>query len=266
MIVLTVASPKGGVGKTSVTANLAAALAARGRRVVAVDLDPQNALRLHMGVPPTEISGTSRSTLAGEPWGRLMFQAPHGVRLLPFGELNDQDMQRFEVYLEEHPEWLAEHLRTLGLAADDIVLIDTPPGHSPYLRQALAVAHRVLIVLLADAASYATIPQISRLVDTHCAQRREFQGSHLLVNQVDTARHLARDVLNAMRAAYGPRILGTIHSDQAVSEALAYDQTVFDYAPHSVAALDFNHCADKLLNLLAPPSLLRSFLGQTSGA
>jgi cellulose synthase operon protein YhjQ len=261
MIVLTVASPKGGVGKTSVTANLAAALVAQGRRVLLVDLDPQNALRLHEGMPPGEIAGCSRATLAGEDWRRCLFQAPNGVIFLPFGELNDTDTQAFENHLETHPTWLADNLRSLGLGPDDLVLVDTPPGPSPYLRQALSVAHRVLIVLLADAASYATIPQMSRLVDTYCLHRPDFQGSHLVVNQVDTARHLARDVLNAMRSVYGDKVLAVVHYDQAVGEALAHNENVFEYAPHSLAARDFTACAGKLLGLLGEKRLLRKLGG-----
>jgi cellulose synthase operon protein YhjQ len=175
--------------------------------------------------------------------------------------LNDSDTQTFEMHLEAHPSWLADNLRILGLGADDIVLIDTPPGPSPYLRQALSVAQRVLIVLLADAASYATIPQMSRLVDTHCAHRPDFQGSHLVVNQVDTARHLARDVLNAMRSVYGEKVLAVVHYDQAVGEALAHNENVFEYAPHSLAARDFTACAEKLMGFLGERRLLRSLGG-----
>ena len=57
MKVITVVSAKGGVGKTTLAANLASVLAARGRRVIALDLDPQNALRLHFGIPLDSIDG-----------------------------------------------------------------------------------------------------------------------------------------------------------------------------------------------------------------
>lgn len=50
MTLLAFASPKGGVGKTTVAAHVAALLAQRGHKVIAIDLDPQNALRLHLGV------------------------------------------------------------------------------------------------------------------------------------------------------------------------------------------------------------------------
>jgi cellulose synthase operon protein YhjQ len=254
MIVITVASPKGGVGKTSLTANMAASLTLRGRRVFAIDLDPQNALRLHLGMPPNEIAGASRATMEGQPWVDCLFRSGNGVNYLPFGELNDLDTQSFEKFLDQQPDWLRSHLAELNLRADDIVLIDTPPGPSTYLRQALTVANRVLVVLLADAASYATIPQMTRLVETHCRHRADFQDNHLIVNQVDSSRQLARDVLNAMKLAYGNTILGTIHYDQAVSEALAYDQNIFEYAPHSLAAQDFNSCTDKLLSLIGTGS------------
>ena len=73
MKVIAVVSAKGGVGKTTLAANLASVLATSGRRVIALDLDPQNALRLHFGVPLDSIDGLSRATLSGDAWQSIMF-------------------------------------------------------------------------------------------------------------------------------------------------------------------------------------------------
>ncbi len=62
MKVVTVVAAKGGVGKTTLAANLASVVAASGRRVLAVDLDPQHALRLHFGIPLNTIDGLSSAT------------------------------------------------------------------------------------------------------------------------------------------------------------------------------------------------------------
>jgi len=56
-VLIAVASPKGGVGKTTCAAHLAYGIAASGYRAIAVDLDPQNSLRLHFGIPLGEASG-----------------------------------------------------------------------------------------------------------------------------------------------------------------------------------------------------------------
>ena len=82
MVVFSVVSAKGGVGKTTITANMAMALAG-GRNVVAVDLDPQNALRLHLGVPVEEIDGIGRATLEARSWKTSLLRGGAGPYALP---------------------------------------------------------------------------------------------------------------------------------------------------------------------------------------
>jgi len=91
MKVIAVVSAKGGVGKTTLAANLASVLATSGRRVIALDLDPQNALRLHFGVPLDSIDGLSRASLSGDAWQRIMFDGVDGVNVLPYGAVVEDD-------------------------------------------------------------------------------------------------------------------------------------------------------------------------------
>jgi chromosome partitioning protein len=242
--IVAVVSAKGGVGKTSLTANLASALALSGERVWAVDLDPQNALRLHFGMPPDAISGVARATLGDDAWENVVYAGVGGVSVLPYGALNETDRRVFEQQLDAHAEWLAEHLASLGIAENDIVVVDTPPGPSVYLRQALSTAQFALAVVLADAASYATIPMMENLLGTYCGNRQDFVGVAYVINQVDQARLLGRDVVKVLRATLGERLFpGVIHLDQAVSEALAYDTTTLHYDALSQATQDFKACA-----------------------
>lgn len=243
MKIIAVVSAKGGVGKTTVTANLDTALCYGGCTVYSADLDPQNALRLHFGLDPQDIHGIARATLAGEDWRRACLTSASGVHVLPFGQLNETDRVAFERHLETHPDWLVSHLRTLQLGENDLVLLDTPPGPSVFMRQALSAAHLVLVVTLADAASYATIPLMEDLIQTYCSNRPNFGGHAFIINQVDHSRQLARDVVQVMRSHFGERVIGTIHQDQAVSEALAYDKSVLDYDAHCQATQDFLACA-----------------------
>ncbi|MGI4982357.1 MAG: cellulose biosynthesis protein BcsQ [Janthinobacterium lividum] len=244
MKIVAVVSAKGGVGKTTLAASLASALAMSGRRVVAVDLDPQNALRLHFGMAPDRIGGIARATLSGEPWRTALYAGVGEVGVLPYGGLNEGDRRLFEQELDAHPHWLRDNLATLGLGANDIVVVDTPPGPSVYLRQALSTAQFALAVLLADAASYATIPMMENLLGAYCADRADFVGVSYVINQVDSSRLLGRDVVNVLRATLGARLFpGVVHLDQAVSEALAYDTTALHYDAVSQATQDFKACA-----------------------
>ncbi|MCZ2496865.1 cellulose synthase operon protein YhjQ [Xylophilus sp. Kf1] len=247
MKILAIASAKGGVGKTTVTANLAVALSLAGCPVLVADLDPQNALRLHFGLPPGEIDGLARATLAGTPWRASCERSERGVAVLPYGVINETDRLLFEGHLAAHPQWLGEHLAGLGMVRHAVVLIDTPPGPSIYLRQALAAADMALLVTLPDAASYSALPMMENLIASHTGDREAFAGHLHLINQSDTTRRLTADVAQVMRERFGPRFVGSVHRDQSVAEALAYDQNIFEYARDSQAAADLMEIAQTVL-------------------
>jgi cellulose synthase operon protein YhjQ len=241
--VLAIVSAKGGVGKTTLTANLAAALA-KDRRILCMDLDPQNALRLHLGVAMDEFDGVARCTLEGRRWDSTIFQSPNTPEVLPFGTINEADRDAFEVYLAEHPEWLERGIATLGLKPNDWIVLDTPPGPSLYLQQALRVAKFALVLLHPDAASFSTIPSMEALIQRYCRDRRDFNGSAYLLNNVNSNSSLSRDVTAVLRSSLGARLTPmVIHQDEAVREALASDQLLAEYDPHCEAAHDVAACA-----------------------
>lgn len=249
MKIITVVSAKGGVGKTTLAANLASVLAASGgRHVVAIDLDPQNALRLHFGVPPDSGDGLARVALSGEPWAPAMLDGIDGVTVLPFGAIDEDDQRGFERLLDRDAAWVARGIAALSLGDDDIVIVDTPPGSSAFTRAALAASHFAVNVVLADAASYAAIPQMRRMIDAYAAPRPDFIGEGYVVNQVDQSRELGRDVLRVLRDRLGAQLFrGVIHADEGVPESLACQTTLRHYDARSQAAADLDACGRWLL-------------------
>ena len=241
-----VVSPKGGVGKTTVTVNLSVALHRAGHQVMVVDLDPQSALRFHFNLDLEHPGGLSRAAIDGTPWRDACVQSESGVVVLPFGEVGESEREQIELAIHHDPDWLLRHLQAMGLSQDAIVLLDTPPGASVYLRQALQVAHAALVVALPDAGSYATLPGMERLLQTYCAGRPDFVGSGYVINQMDASRQLARDVAGVLRQDLGERLAAVVHQDASVGEAVAFRRSIFDYAPHSLAAQDFATCVQWL--------------------
>ena len=246
MKIIAVVSAKGGVGKTSISANVSAALARMGRTVLGVDLDPQNSLRLHFGVSPQHFDGLARASLSGASWRDSILLGPSGDYVLPFGQINEDDRQDFEEILRTEPNFLAEQLQSLNLAHNALVVLDTPPGPSVYLRQALMAANVSLIVVLADAASYATIPMIVSLIEQYCLHQPHFVDYFYLVNQVDRSRQLASDVADVIGSQLQGRQIGVVHLDQSIPEGLACNQDVLSYDPHSRGAHDVMECAAAL--------------------
>lgn len=245
MQVVAFISGKGGVGKTTLTANIAVALALRKKRVLLIDLDPQNALRFHLGMDPNDISGLVREGIAPA----SIFDSPFEVKFIPFGRAKESDLTGFEAKLQHNPRWVAESIAKLQTDSLDFILLDTPPGPTPYLRQALTAAHRALIVVLADAASYASIPRMTSLLQEYTAARSDFYGAHLLINQMPTTGKLGHQVRSALFADHAQNIVPVaVHEDVQVSQALAFERPVLQFEPGCKASLDIQYVADWLLD------------------
>lgn len=250
MKVISIASSKGGVGKSTVCANLCVALRQAGHAVLALDLDPQNALRFHLGEDPNASEGVSGASLAGLDWRGMWRPGPSGVYLLGYGATDEAEREDFEQLLRNDPDWLRSSLEALQFPAETIIVIDTPPGPSVYMRQALRAADLPLVVMLADAASYATLTQMQELLSVHGENRPGSISPKYIVNQVDQSRQLSRDVLQVLRAGLGEDLIACVHLDQGVAEALASATTVLDYDGASQSARDFQGCALAIDELL----------------
>ncbi|OZI70846.1 cellulose biosynthesis protein BcsQ [Bordetella genomosp. 12] len=251
MKTIAIVSAKGGVGKTTIAATLGLAASRAGHAALVLDLDPQNALRFHLGADTQAAeSGLSRASLSGMRWRDAAVQGDSGLHLVPFGQLNEVDRLSLEQQMLQDQDWLARHLQELDLAPGTLVLIDTPPGPSVYVSQALRCADLVLVVTLPDAASYATLPQMESLIAQYSEGREGYLGHAFIVNQVDSSSALAKDTLRVMRSILGDRLGGVIHRDTSVSEALAFGKTVIDHAPQSQACSDILASAQWLLQQL----------------
>jgi cellulose synthase operon protein YhjQ len=252
MSVIGIVSMKGGVGKTSITANLAAALASRlgPGRVSVVDLDPQNALQWHFGLEGADEEGVCEASSQDDEWNKVARETAFNVVCLPYGTGREEDRNVFESRLAKHVTFVGDRIQRAGLDDNAVVLIDTPPGPSVYLRQVFACADILIIVLLADAGSYATIPAMEGWLDEMSEFRPDMPSVYVL-NQVDAAEPLSRDVTNLLRQHLGKRLSQvSVHADEAVSEALAFQQPVIAYDPHGQASHDIARLANWLVDTL----------------
>lgn len=252
MQVIAFISGKGGVGKTTLAVNVAIALAQEGKRVLLIDLDVQNALRLHLGMDPLDIAGMVREGISPA----SVFRSPFGVNFIPFGIALKSELEEFEVVLKERPAWVFDQIFSLGRQAFDFVILDTPPGPSVFLQQALFAAHLALGVVLADAASFASIPRLVSLVDEYTRSRRDFCGLKLLVNQVSDQSQLGLQFSAAVQADYEQRLVPVaVRRAAAVSEALAFEQPVLQYDSACSASQDIRRLANWLIGHSVPAQL-----------
>lgn len=254
MPLICLASPKGGVGKTSLAAGIAAAIRASGRRVLAIDLDPQNALRLHLGMPIGDTGGFLAELQRRTDWRRAMRPTPSGIDLLPYGETDMRGALATGALLEREPDLLAAPLRAMLADPSMVVVADTPPGASQALAILLPQASLVVAVLLADAGSTALLPEIEtgRFLGRGTLGGLFAARLRIVLNQVDRHSRLSVVAAEAMAAHFGPRLLGAVCRDDSMAEALACQQPVGTFDAGSAPARDITDIAAALLSQLAP--------------
>jgi chromosome partitioning protein len=209
--VLAVVNQKGGVGKTTTTINLAAALSQAGRRVLLVDLDPQGNATMGSGVDKRSVARTVYHTLLGlgELSGIRTRSEKGGYDLVPA----NRDLAGAEVELVELPARETRLKSALEpVAADyDYILIDCPPSLSLLTVNALAAAQRVLIPMQCE---YYALEGLSDLVGTIKRVRANLNPSleiaGLLRTMYDPRNTLSLQVSRELEEHFGDKVFRTL--------------------------------------------------------
>ena len=229
MPVISVCSPKGGVGKTTVVANLAYAFSRSGSKVVVVDFDPQNALRLYFGLSLNDERGIV--TLPNKDWISSCISVDKNLYMLPFGKSDKEQRAVFDEALKQE------------------VIADFAPGYTQALDSIASVSNLQVVPLLADAASVSLFSQLlsGGLMDGLVGGGL---GYYIVLNQIDNRIKLNREVQNFALQNFKDNLLGMIHKDTNVTEAAGQQISVYDYNKNSAAAFDIEVIAKKVAQIL----------------
>lgn len=224
--VIAVVSPKGGVGKTTLCSALACSLARHGR-VVAIDLDPQNALQYHLGVSAEAVALQTAAAATGD-WRGSLAVGTTGTQVLSHTVVAAAGEAALARQMSADGQWLLRQLHALQLQAGDVVLLDLPAGQTPYLEQALQAADQVLAVVTPDAGSFLALEHMRQVLHGR-------NNCRYVVNKYDGSRSFCQDMLEVLKRWMGPRLAGVVALDHAISEGLAYGFNPLVKAGHSPA-------------------------------
>lgn len=243
--VVVVVSVKGGVGRSTLAAAIASGLQRQGRPALALDLDPQNALRHHLCLG-LNMPGLGATSLLNEGWEALPERGFAGCRVVAFGSTDHAQQQSLNRWLGEEAEWLSKRLASLKLNGQDTVIIDVPAGNTVYLSQAMSVADAVLVVVQSDVASFSTLDQMDSLLAPYLQGKKPPQRFYV-INQLDAAHRFSLDMAEVFKTRLGGALLGRVHRDPAFSEAQAYGRDPLDPTVNSIGSQDVHALCRALL-------------------
>lgn len=232
MDIIAAAVQKGGTGKTTTAAALAQAAAYKGRKVLAIDLDPQGNLTYTLGAEATgntafEMLQGERPKLQRTPYGVSVIAASPALATITSGK---GSARRLSAALE------------LLKLRYDLIIIDTPPTAGELQYNALMAATGLVIPLMADVYSLQSLYQVLDTTGRIQEVNRDLEIKGLILTQFDGRSTIARqmkDTIEQQAAARGVQLLGTVRAAVAIKEAAALQQSIYEYAPRSKPAQDY---------------------------
>lgn len=250
MSVLVISNRKGGAGKTTVSVNIAAELAAQGQRVLLVDLDSQGHCAVGLGVKVEAGQATVHDVFTAS-----VPRISHAVRATNVPNLF---LLPANPTFQHHHSGNDEQCLARALADDaiagqfDLIIIDTPPSLDNLLLNALSAAHWVLVPYVPHPLSFEGVRQLVRVLFKVISEKNsklKILGFLPVMTAGNVRQH--KQVTQQVTKQFGAlRVLTGIRTDIKLAEAFAVGKPVRDYAPKSRGAEDFAELAQTLIQLI----------------
>jgi chromosome partitioning protein len=254
--IIVIANQKGGVGKTSLVANLGAALAELGQKVVLVDLDPQGALTATLGHDPYTLTRTVYTLLTSDTASPASVLRPvlPSLVLMPA----TVDLAAIEYLLADDPDRALRLKFALGRSRipADYILIDTPPTLGLLTVNALAAARELLIPVQCQ---YLAMRGVRGLLETIWRVHERLNPSLALLGVVPTmyrpeSAH-AQEVVAELCAVFEDKVFAPpIPDAEEVAQAPVARQSVLAYHPAGAAAAAFRSLAETINHVHTQPN------------
>jgi chromosome partitioning protein len=267
MRIIALMNQKGGVGKTTTTVNLGAALAEAGQRVCLIDLDPQAHLTINYGVDPSpEMVSLYDVMVEGRGFLEAVRKIDDNIAIVP-GSI-DLAAAEIELVSVIGRETILKEKLESAQHDFDYILLDCPPSLGLLTINALAFAHEVIIPMQAH---FLALQGVAKLLETvQLVARRmnpKLRVSGIALTMFDAQTKLTTEVVNELQSFIesaegqplpwaGARIFQSkIRRNIKLAESPSFGQTIIKYEPTSNGATDYRALAREVMEMTNEPSV-----------
>lgn len=245
-----IANQKGGVGKTTTSVNLSSALAALGKRVLLIDMDPQGNASSGLGIKRYESQdANSYHVLIGEKTLTEVTQNTSNKNLKV--STANPDLVGAEIELVDMPQREYRLKQAIATVADqyDFVLIDCPPSLGLLTLNALNAADSFLVPLQCE---YYALEGLSQLLNTAGLIKKNLNPQlhieGIVLTMFDSRNNLSHQVVTQIKEHFGEKVFNSIiPRNVRLSEAPSHGQSIFDYDSKSVGAVRYLELAREVI-------------------
>lgn len=264
--IICIANQKGGVGKTTTSVNLAAALSYSGRRVLVIDMDPQGNASSGLGIKRHDCqeSNTYHALVGEKSLSDVMIQTeiPNlkvaaATPDLVGAEIELVDIPQREYRLKNEVEKIKDQL--------DYILIDCPPSLGLLTVNALCAADSFLVPLQCE---YYALEGLSQLLNTAGLIKKnlnpELRIEGIVLTMFDGRNNLSHQVVKEIQTHFGDKVFNSIiPRNVRLSEAPSHGRSIFEYDEKSIGAKRYKELAEELdLKVYGNKNVSRAWAGK----